>query len=595
MKRWTVLLVLILVLVLLAACGPTPEVVEVEKVVTQVVEKVVTQVVESTVIVEGTPQVVEKVVTEVVEVEVEVTPTPEPIPTAAVSTEPVYGGVLRVASSSEIPSMDPPVSWDSASWAAQLMVFNGLLRFASGSSDTEPELAESYEVSDDGLTWTFKLREGLTFSDGTPLTAEDVKYSVDRNFSPDVGGWGTAYYMAIEGTAEMMSGEADEVSGVKVLDDQTIQFQLISPVPYFDKLMSMPWMYVMNRAQVEQYTDDVSHHPLGSGPFVVEEWTPGQSIKFAQNPNYFREDEPYLDGVEWEFGVEPEVALLRLEKGEIDLMEDRIPASEYPRLVGDPQWQPYIVEGEGNDTYYMTINSNQEYLRELPVRQAIAHAIDREKMVRVTGGRGIPAKGLFAPNNPAYNPDIPYHEYNPDKARELLAEAGYPDGFKIDAWDYNVFPYPEMGQAVQQDLGAIGIDVDLHLLSRAAWFAANAQEENGLGFNSWSLELPDPSYIVDGGFSCAAMFPDSCCNFSWYCSEDLDAKLDAARSEQDPHTRIELYQEIDQIVTHDLTLWVPLYYPRWTFIHSPKVGGYQMPKVLGFTQPYGRMWSVTGE
>lgn len=583
--RWIGIVLLVLASMIVNACAqPTPVIVEKEK----VVEKPVFQ----TVVVEK-----EKVVKEtvVVEKEVVVTPTPEPVPTVVKAEKPVYGGTLRIASSSDFPSMDLPVSWDSASWAVELMIFNGLMRFQRSSAETEPELAESYSVSDDGLIWTFKVREGLTFSDGSPLTAHDVKYSVDRNFSPDVGGWGTAYYMAIEGTAERMAGEADEVIGVKVVDDYTIEFHLTSPVPYFDKLMAMPWTYAMKKEHVEKYADDVSHRPLGSGPFMLEEWIPGQRAIFVKNPNYFRDDEPYVDKVIWEIGVEPEVALLRLEKGELDLMEDRVPASEYPRLIADPKWQPYIIEEAGNDTYYMTVNYNQEPLRHLKVRQAIAHAIDKEKMVRLIGGRGEPAKGLFAANNPAYNPDIPYYEYNPEKAKELLAEAGYPDGFKMDAWDYNVYPYPEMGQAIQHDLGAIGIDVHLHLLSRAAWFEANAQPENGLGFNSWSLELPDPSYIVDGGFSCAAMYPNSCCNFSWYCNAEFDAKLDAARSELDPEKRIEMYKEIDKHVTYDEVLWVPLYYPKWSFIYSPKVGGFEMPRVLAWTHQFYRYWSVTGE
>jgi len=448
-------------------------------------------------------------------------------------------------------------------------------------------------VSDDGLTYNFKLHEGLKFSSGRDLTAEDYRWSFERHMKI---GWGTAYYMMIKGAKAFGGGDTEHLEGLQVLDDHTVQFTLDTPASYFLQLLAIPWTFVVDKEAVEEHGDDYAFNPAGSGPFVLEEWTPGQKAIFTKNPNYFRDDEPYLDQVIWEVGVDPEVALLRLEKGEIDLMEDRIPVSQLQRITSDPKWQPYVLAAPGNDTYYMTLRPANEEYSDIRVRQAIYMAIDREKMVKITGGRGQPAYGLLAPpSGDWHNPDIARYDYDPEGARALLAEAGYPDGFKTEAWSYNVSPYPEIAQAVQQDLAAIGIDVDLHLVSRPAWAASNRNPEVGLGFNSWSLEVPDPSYIYDSAFTCASFFPDSCCNFSYYCTEELDAQVMAASMETDYATRVGLYHELDQTVCHDLILWVPLYHPGWVFIHSPKVGGYTYPVVLAWTMQVPRYWSATGQ
>jgi ABC-type transport system substrate-binding protein len=550
----------------------------------------------------ATPQVVEKEVvvekpvvqTVVVEKVVVATATPEPLPTAVVAEEPVYGGTLRVVSSSDVRPVDPLVCGGTDCWAVDLMVLNGLLRFKQGSADVEPELAEGMpSVSEDGLTYTFKLREGVKFSSGRDLTAHDFKWSFERYMKE---GNRTNYFMTIKGAEAFRNGETEQLEGLKLLDDYTVEFTLDISTPYFLQLLAIPWTYVVDKEAIEEWGEDINQHLAGAGPFVMEERIPGQKLVFVKNANYFRDDEPYLDQVIWEVGVDPEVAVLRLEKGEIDLMEDFIPSSQLHRLMSDPQWQPYIQHGSASDAYNLNLRPANKPYDDLRVRQAIYTAIDREKLVKVTGGLGQPAYGLFSPSSGDwYNADIARYDYDPDKAKALLAEAGYADGFQTDGWAYNVTPYPEIAQSIQQDLAVIGIDVDLHLVARPAWTASKQDPTHGLGFNQGPLEIPDPFYIVEFYFLCSSIQPEGCCNRSWTCDPERDEKILAAGRETDHAKRVEMYHELEESVTYDEVIHVPLYYPEWVFIHSPKVGGYTFPVVMAWTMHIPRYWSVTGE
>jgi ABC-type transport system substrate-binding protein len=582
-------------LVLTQCSTPTPQIIKetvvvketvpVEKVVTQVVEKVATQVVEKQ---------VEKVVT----------PTPQvvPLPNVAVATDkPVRGGTIRATWVADVPNLgDPPPSWDAQSWTSHMLLYSGLLRFKAGSADVEPELAESLPaVSADGKVYTFKLRPGLKFSSGRALTAADVKYSLDRMLDDKTQGWGVTYYMAIKGAPEAFAGTADGVSGIRVKDERTIEIELseaLSP-SWFNALMAVPWTYVVDKEAVEKYGDDFRIHPAGAGPYVLKEYVAGQRVVYERNPNYWRNpEEPYADRVEIELGVDTAVGALKLEKGEVDLVTDPLPPTALKPFLDNPAWRPFIAEAVDTGAYFLALDASQGLTKDIRVRQAIAHAIDKEKMIQIIGGSAIPAKSLLSPSTGIYyDPNMPEYKYDPEKAKSLLKEAGVAEGTKIEFWCANFYPWREMAQAVQEDLEAIGLSTDLHLVGRAAWYEANGQH-NPIVFNQWPLELPDPAYIFDGGFSKAAFYPNSCCNWSWYTTDELEGKLNAARREPDPAKRAKLYQALDREVVYDKVLWVPLFHLRILQVRSPRLGGYVIPQVLGpSVAQFFRYWVADGK
>jgi ABC-type transport system substrate-binding protein len=521
-------------------------------------------------------------------------------PPEAAASEPVYGGTIRASMVADIPSMDPPPSWDAESWASHMLLYSGLLRFKAGSAEVEPDLAEALPtVSADGLKYTYRLREGLKFSSGRALTAEDVKYSLDRMLAKDTGAWGASYYTAIKGAKESLAGEAKTVEGIRVLDDRTIEIELIEPLSpgWFNTLMAVTWTYVVDREAVEKWGAEFKNHPTGSGPYVLAEYVPGQKAIFERNPNYFRNPkEPYADRIEIELGVDTTVGALKLEKGEIDLVSDPLPPAALQPFLDNPDWKPYISEAVDTGAYLIAMDSSQGLTKDIRVRQAIAHAIDKQRLIQTIGANAVPAKSLLSPSTGIwYDPNIPEYAYNPDQAKQLLKDAGVAEGTPLEFYSANFYPWSEMAQSVQQDLEAIGFATDLHLVGRAAWYES-ASKHTPIVFNQWPLELYDPSYIFDGGFAKAAMYPDSCCNWSWYTNDDMEARLKAARIEPDANKRADLYKALDRFVCYDQALWIPLFHMKFVQVHSPRLGGYTIPAVYGpSTAQFQHYWVTDGK
>ena len=507
-------------------------------------------------------------------------PEPTPIPPAE---GPVYGGTLIVGTAGEVHSFDPPVMWDHYSEPAVMMVYSGLYRYRHGTSEIEPEIAADMpEVSEDGLTWTVRMRKDVKFSNGDPLTARDVKYTWDRLLDDQTGPWGAAYLGGVKGAKEALAGEAEGVEGVKVLDDYTVQFELVEPVPFFDDLLAWPWTGIMNQKHVEAVGEDIATKPLGAGPYVLKEFEPGVRKVFEKNPYYFREDEPYADQVVFEVLPDPSVAALKLERGDLHIYSEPIPALEYRRLKEDAAAKVQTFEVEWPDTYLASLNSIQEGFKDLRVRQAIAHCIDRERIVKsVFSGFGTPARTLLPPSDTAsYNADQPYYEFNPGKAKELLAEAGYADGFTFETQVVNAWPRNQIGEVVQAQLEQCGIDMSFTQVELAAFHEWSASQHNGIVFQHWPYEIPDPSYVMDGMFSSGALYPGSCCNWSWYSTPELDERLRTARTEVDPVKRGQMYQSLDELVTYDLALVVPLLHPVTYYVVAANVGGFKPPMAI---------------
>jgi ABC-type transport system substrate-binding protein len=592
LKRLTIVVVLLTVIATLSAqcvAAPTPE----KVVETVVVKEVETVVVKETVevMVEGTPQIVEK--------EVIVTATPAPEPEEAPEGQPVYGGTITIGFPSDIASFDPPVMWGPQEEAAIQLVYNGLYRWKYGTTELEPEIAADMpQVSEDGSVWTIPLRQDVKFSNGEPLTAHDVKYTWDRKLDDETGGWATPYYTAIKGAPEALAGETEGVEGITVLDDYTIQFELAEPIAYFDKLLAMQWTYVMNQEHVEEVGEDIARIPLGAGPYMLTEYEPAVRAVFEKNPHYFREDEPYADRVIIDLSVDPSVAALKIERGEIDAYLERIPPLEYQELVDNPNFKGQAIEQEWLNTFFIPVNAVQEGLEDLRVRQAIAHCLDREALIKaVPAGLAIPANTILPPGDTLYyNEDQPIYEHDVEKAKELLAEAGYPDGISFPVVSANYYPWDKFAEAVQGQLAQCGINVELTLGETAAWYEWNASETNGIVFMHWPYEIPDAAYVLDGGFTEAAAYPDSCCNWTWYWTPEIEDKLAAARVETDPVKRGQMYQELDEMLAYDLVLWIPLWHPIEWYAISENLGGYKPPLSVHprMVEPQ-YYWSKSGE
>jgi len=561
MKRLTLVVnILIVAAVLLSGCAtPTPEVIEkvvekevtrevekvVEKVVTEVVKEIVKEVVKETVIVEGTPQVVEKEVTKEVTkvVEVVITATPEP----AKTTGPKYGGTLTVAHVPTGRGIDVAAhSAGTLNDIAQQFYETLFDRLPSG---IEGLLVKEATVSDDGLVHTWTLQPNVKFHDGTDLTAQVVKWNLDRRIEKnlplsDLVPWDT----------------------IEAVDDLTVKVTLTRPAPsIFGVLAAKSWS-IYSQEFVEKVGDDAMKvQASGTGPFMVVEYVPTEILKLVKNPNYWQEGLPYLDGITYVFVPDINTRSTMLEAGDIDVaanlsIQDILRFQDYDDLS--------IVEGVGSRQYYITMNNLEPPLDDPKVRLAINHAVDKQGIVDTV------FQGLYSvATAPIFNPiidghyDVGVYEYDPDKARALLEEAGWTvgarnirekDGKKLiidlhtrkgaTAGDIEI---AELVQAMLLDVG-ISVEIALHDSAGFIFTVTKVPEEAEYDMINltWGTYTGDGEYIMRNFYSCEAWAPVRY-NRAYYCNDEVEALINASLDAPTMKARNEIYAQALQIIHED--------------------------------------------
>ncbi|MBB4285194.1 ABC transporter substrate-binding protein [Roseospira goensis] len=499
-------------------------------------------------------------------------------PTAALAEEIKQGGTMTVTYKDDVSTLDPAIGYDWQNWSMIKSLFDGLMDYDPGTTDLTTDLAESYTVSEDGRTYTFKLREGVMFHNGREMTAADVKYSLDRVVNPETQSPGAGFYDSIEGFAAASAGEADGLSGVEVVDDYTVRFTLSRPdAPFLHKL-ALNFAHVVPKEAVEEWGADFGKHPVGTGAFKLAEWTLGQRVVFERNPDYYHEGIPRLDRIVFEVGQEPIVATLRLQRGEVDIAGDGIPPAKFLEVTQDPQYADFIVKGNQLHTGYVTMNTRMEPFDDPAVRKAVNMAINKDRIVRIINGRATPANQPLPPLMPGYAEDYEGYPYDPEAARALLAEAGLADGFPTELFVANTDPQPRIAQAIQQDLAEIGIRASIKSLAQSNVIAAGGEEDQApmiwSGGMAWIADYPDPSNFYGPILGCGGAVPGGW-NWAWYCNADLDAKAAEADAMADPaqaDARIQMWRDIYLSVMEDAP-WVPVFNEQRYTLRSPVLGG----------------------
>ena len=222
-------------------------------------------------------------------------------------------------------------------------LFSRLMDYKPGTTELRPDLAESYEISPDGLTYTFKLRHGVKFHNGRELTADDVKYSLDRIDQPEDAEPGAGFFDSIKGFDDVAGGKADHLAGVTVVDPYTVKIKLAKPDATFLHVMALNFASSCRRRRSRNAAPTSASIPVGTGAYKLTEWTLGQRIVFERNPDYYAPGMPYLDKITFEIGQEPLVALLRLQKGEVDVLGDGIPPAKFLEVMNDPAQKANVV------------------------------------------------------------------------------------------------------------------------------------------------------------------------------------------------------------------------------------------------------------
>ena len=486
------------------------------------------------------------------------------------------GGGIIITYKDDVATLDPAIGYDWQNWSMIKSLFDGLMDYAPGTTELRPGLAESYDLSEDGLTYTFHLRQGVTFHNGREMTADDVKYSLDRVTDPATQSPGAGFFGSILGYDAAADGTAKGLEGVKVIDPATVQITLSRPDATFLHVMALNFASVVPQEAVDAAGGDFGKQPVGTGAFKLADWTIGQKLVFEKNADYWREGIPYLDTVTFEVGQEPIVALLRLQKGEVDVPGDGIPPAKFTEVMGDPAQAARVVEGGQLHTGYITLNVTTPPLDKLEVRQAINMAINKDRIVQIINGRAKPANQPLPPSMPGYSTDYKGYAYDVEGAKKLLADAGLADGFETELYVMNTDPNPRIAQAIQQDLSEIGIKASIKSLAQA-----NVIEAGGAGTApmiwsggmAWIADFPDPSNFYGPILGCAGAVEGGW-NWSKYCNEAVDADAVKADSFNDPAdpARLALWSEVYQKVMADAP-WVPVFNEERYTMKSERMGG----------------------
>jgi oligopeptide transport system substrate-binding protein len=488
------------------------------------------------------------------------------------------GGEMVVTFKDDLITLDPAIGYDWKNWSVIKSVFDGLMDYKPGTTELIPDLAESYEVSPDGLTYTFKLRPGVKFHNGREMTAADVKYSLERTCNPTTQSPGAGYYGALKGFDEFQAGSAKELAGVVAVDDHTVKIELSRPDSTLLHLMALNFSFVVPKEVVEAEGPDFGHKPVGTGAYKVTEWTSGQSLVLERNIDYFKKGLPKLDVITFQIGQEPVVNLLRLQKGEIDIPGDGIPPAKFIEVMGDPTWKEQTIVTDQLHTGYVTMNVNVKPFDNVAVRQAVNMAINKDRIVQIINNRAVPANQPLPPAMPGYDKSFKGYAYDVDGAKAKLKEAGLADGFETELYVANTDPQPRIAQAIQQDLAAIGIKAKLQNLDQGNVIAAGGKKDGApmiwSGGMAWIADFPDPSNFYTVILGCGGAVEGGW-NWAWYCNPDLDKRSEEANAMTDPAKAGERAAAWGKIFT-DLMAdapWAPVFNEKAYVIHSARIAG----------------------
>jgi peptide/nickel transport system substrate-binding protein/oligopeptide transport system substrate-binding protein len=520
----------------------------------------------------------------------------------ASSGAPVKGGTLTVTYQGEPTELDPAIAWELTSWGIERLTYQTFLTYASEPGEpgtqlvpdlaTEVPSAENGGISADGKTYTFHLKQGVKFAPpvNREVTAQDFKYSFERMMVEPLAP-ATYFYEGIVGATEFMAGKAKEITGYRVVDDYTVEITLKQAEGSFLMAMTMPFTSVMPKEWVKKVGKDIKRKPLGTGPYVITDWTNGQSITAEKNPNWTGDSSQWVDGMKFLFTSNPSTALLQLERGEVDVLGDGIPAADYNRTKNDPNWSKYTLDASEIATYYVFMNVNEKPFTDVKVRQAVNYAIDTQRIQKLLAGQAEALNQIYPNGMPGYQPDAQFYSYDLEKAKQLLSEAGFPDGFKVTFVAHNVEPFPKLAQAVQNDLRAIGIDASIKLMDKATYwdYISLPQSHAAIGLTDWYMDFPDPSdfigplytHPIEGG-----------ANANFYTNPEVEALYKASNTELDPAKRIEMFVQMQDIIMGDAPSAI-LYQPLFNGMFGKDVGGFYYHQVWNLQ--FQEMWKLDGK
>lgn len=478
------------------------------------------------------------------------------------STSGTEESILIFGRGADSVDLDPSLVTDGESLRVTKNIFDTLLDYADDSMIVQPALAEDWKISDDGLKYTFHLRKGVKFHDGTDFNAEAVKFNFDRWKDPANSPVGLFEYYT--------SQFGEVIKEVVAVDANTVEFHLNRTQGPFLQNIAMSSFGIASPAAIEKYGETFGQNPVGTGPFIFKEWKANDSITLVKNPDYWMTGYPKLDKVVFRSIPDNSARFNALRAGDIDLMDNLAP-SDVNSVKGDSSLQLYMRPSF--NVAYLGFNTEKAPLDNPKVRVAIAHAINKQGLVdTIFDGRAVPAKNPMPPSLWGYNDQIQDYQFNLDKAKELLTEAGYPNGFKLTFHAMPaVRPYmpdgPKAAEAIAADLAKIGIETEIVSPEWAVYLEDTKVGNMEMFILGWTGDNGDPD-----NFIYALLDQDNIGgnNRARYKNQELHDLLIAAQSESDQGKRELMYKDA-QVIIHNDQPWVPLVHADPPLAGSAKV------------------------
>ena len=484
---------------------------------------------------------------------------------AAAQTPP---NVLIVGQIAEPQSLDPQVSTAVNDFRILVNIYDGLVRYADGTLEVEPALATDWTISDDGLSYTFNLREGVNFHDGTPFNAEAVKFNFDRMLDEDHPYYDTGPFP--------LSFNFSAVDSVNVIDEHTVEFVLTEPFAPFLSNLAYPTGLIVSPQGVMDNVDDYGRNPSGTGPYRFVEWQSNTRVVVEANSDYW-DGAPALEAVVFRPITDANTRVAEMLSGGIDVMVE-VPPDNVGQFDADSAFE--VHEQAGPHVWYVMLNARYGPFADKLVRQAANYAVNKEALVNeVLQGTATVSDSPIAPAfNWAYNENLEPYPYDPDMAGQLLSQAGVDSPevtFYVTEGGSGMLDPVTMGTAIQADLEAVGFDVTIETYE---WNTFLGIVNPGLGEDvdmaemAWMTNDPDVlpfltlrtgAWPEEGGF-----------NSSYYSNEEVDELLEAARVETDIEARGDLYKQMQEIVYEDAP---------WIFVANWQQNAVTTQAVQGFS------------
>lgn len=487
--------------------------------------------------------------------------------------EPQSGGTLtRALIYGDPQNLDPVIrSHGTGTSMVTWNIFEPLIRYDGINGKYVPANAESWEMSADGTVYTFKLRKGVKFHNGREVTAEDFKYSLDRLVNPKTASPNAGNMQKVVGYKEFTSGAASELSGIKVIDSSTLEVTIESPNSTFLSIFSLPYTAAVPKEAVEELGDQFGSTPVGAGPFKLKSWIRDSELVLEKYEDYYN-GAPYLDTVVYKMLTDQAARDTAFSSEQLDAM--LLGDAQYPQYMNNKKYQDYMIEVPELFIRNLRFNLQQEGpWQDVRVRQAINYAIDRETIIAtVLGGKAYAADGPLPTSIQGYNEDVFSYPFDPNKAKQLLTEAGYADGFTLpilatvhSAWGVTAV------EALHGYLDDVGITVEIEQVDMAS-----------LSDRVSSGDFKTVMYS-NGGFTNPVEFLSkyfhsdnfgSTGNVGYYKNDKVDALLTKASATTDEAEMIKLAQEAEAIVIDEAPMWF-FNYNKAVIVHQPWVKGLQ--------------------